>query len=602
MFTPAPKPAPLSRDAVARRARDLKPKQGGGRALPDALRSRFEHAFGHDFSDVRIHADGEAERLGARAFARGREIHFAAGEYDPAGVRGRRLLGHEIAHVAQQAEGAVGAGRGGLNDDPSLETAAERASAALFAPGDGGAAPAAATAAPPATAPASVAVQRVPVDWSGAALHANGAAGPALAEHQRLASITTDTHVFESQAHYDHYLQTGDHSAARHLPGVTHSDFLSGIAAAQPKAQRRHDMFPFKARTENSGVLVDDNPQFSALSDQQLPTLPKDAFIFRSDKRREASGIRKVKRRRRRNAPSSADRWDLTLYQQGPAKPVAYNMRHDGELTQSLFQFDQGTGPKKRKMAGLEESEFPKWRAADEIETQGKRRKLNRDPNMTTLVQGHGQDFERTMTQVGEYSPQHSAAASFIPSFGGVKGDSDNHPANFSPEHPVYGKNYRNTYLKRARDDAPGGSILETTGYHDREINVGALPPGIPRVRAPHKKRLALFAADGALEREHEITQIEPEADPTKKMKMADYNAVATAHSGKGADDVGMDELLTATQLPAATAPNPSFFAPGGGLDIGSWDTSHDDPATRTLIAQHKGKPFRFLKPKDFGK
>ena len=41
----------------------------------------------------------------ARAFTLGHDVYFAAGSSEPASSEGRRLLGHELAHVVQQ-EGA----------------------------------------------------------------------------------------------------------------------------------------------------------------------------------------------------------------------------------------------------------------------------------------------------------------------------------------------------------------------------------------------------------------------------------------------------------------------------------------------------------------
>ncbi|MEM6928433.1 MAG: DUF4157 domain-containing protein, partial [Myxococcota bacterium] len=63
-----------------------------------------------DLSDVRIHHDGEANRLaadhGARAVAAGSHVAFGAGEFRPHTRAGFGLLVHELAHVAQYREGA----------------------------------------------------------------------------------------------------------------------------------------------------------------------------------------------------------------------------------------------------------------------------------------------------------------------------------------------------------------------------------------------------------------------------------------------------------------------------------------------------------------
>jgi Domain of unknown function (DUF4157) len=72
----------------------------------------MESRFGHDFSQVRIHADTRAHEsarsVGARAYALGRDIVFARGQYTPETDAGRRLLAHELTHVAQQSAGRRG--------------------------------------------------------------------------------------------------------------------------------------------------------------------------------------------------------------------------------------------------------------------------------------------------------------------------------------------------------------------------------------------------------------------------------------------------------------------------------------------------------------
>ena len=77
-------------------------------ALPALVRHRLEELFGADLDRLRVHtASASAVALGARAFARGDEIHFAPGEYEPFSREGWRVLGHEIAHVIQQRCGRV---------------------------------------------------------------------------------------------------------------------------------------------------------------------------------------------------------------------------------------------------------------------------------------------------------------------------------------------------------------------------------------------------------------------------------------------------------------------------------------------------------------
>lgn len=84
---------------------------GPGRALDAASRAWFEPRLGADLGAVRIHADAAGDRsaraIGARAYAAGAHIAFAAGEYAPHTPAGRHLLAHELAHVLQQGGGAA---------------------------------------------------------------------------------------------------------------------------------------------------------------------------------------------------------------------------------------------------------------------------------------------------------------------------------------------------------------------------------------------------------------------------------------------------------------------------------------------------------------
>jgi len=79
----------------------------GGDPLPEATRSFFEPRFGHDFSRVRVHTDGQAadaaRAVHARAYTLGSNIVFGPGEYVPGTTEGKRLLAHELTHVVQQS-------------------------------------------------------------------------------------------------------------------------------------------------------------------------------------------------------------------------------------------------------------------------------------------------------------------------------------------------------------------------------------------------------------------------------------------------------------------------------------------------------------------
>lgn len=124
--------ARLPAGPAASRHADPRKAGGGGSPLPSLVRSKMERALGTDLSRVRVHQGEEAESVGALAYTRGTDLHFQRGAYDPTSAPGQRLLGHELAHVVQQAQGRVAspAGAGApINDDPRLEAEAEAAGA-----------------------------------------------------------------------------------------------------------------------------------------------------------------------------------------------------------------------------------------------------------------------------------------------------------------------------------------------------------------------------------------------------------------------------------------------------------------------------------------
>ena len=76
--------------------------------LPGELQAKMESTMGADFSDVNVHTDSSAATdVGALAFAQGKDVHFAPGQFKPETTSGQELIGHEFAHVQQQAQGRV---------------------------------------------------------------------------------------------------------------------------------------------------------------------------------------------------------------------------------------------------------------------------------------------------------------------------------------------------------------------------------------------------------------------------------------------------------------------------------------------------------------
>jgi hypothetical protein len=84
--------------------------QRPGHPLDPDTRAFMEPRFGHDFSQVRVHADSmaadSAAAINAHAYTVGNNVVFGARQFTPQSSAGRRLLGHELAHVVQQSGGA----------------------------------------------------------------------------------------------------------------------------------------------------------------------------------------------------------------------------------------------------------------------------------------------------------------------------------------------------------------------------------------------------------------------------------------------------------------------------------------------------------------
>ena len=126
--------APDAEAAVSRAA------QGSGSELPSDVRRTFESGLGADLSGVRLHTSGgsaeAAQTVGAKAYATGQNIHFAAGRYQRSTAPGLHLLAHEVARTVQQAGGAATGRQHQLEvsaGGDALEVEADRVADALVA-------------------------------------------------------------------------------------------------------------------------------------------------------------------------------------------------------------------------------------------------------------------------------------------------------------------------------------------------------------------------------------------------------------------------------------------------------------------------------------
>jgi len=104
-----------------------------GQPLDPETRSFLDPRFGHDFSQVRVHADAKAAEsartIDALAFTLDKHIVFGAEQYRPTTSPGRQLLAHELAHVVQQL------GVDGVRADYSIQRQPEGSEATGAGPG-----------------------------------------------------------------------------------------------------------------------------------------------------------------------------------------------------------------------------------------------------------------------------------------------------------------------------------------------------------------------------------------------------------------------------------------------------------------------------------
>ncbi len=82
-----------------------------GQPLDSEACAFFEPRFGQDFSQVRVHTDARAAEsaraVNALAYTVGQNVVFGAGHYNLGTSVGKRLLAHELTHIAQYGSGVI---------------------------------------------------------------------------------------------------------------------------------------------------------------------------------------------------------------------------------------------------------------------------------------------------------------------------------------------------------------------------------------------------------------------------------------------------------------------------------------------------------------
>ena len=94
---------PIDEDVTSK----INQSRGSGTTLDSGVAQRLGETMGHDFSDVHVHTDSQADTLNrslsAKAFTTGSDIFFQQGAYQPQSSEGQHLLAHELTHVVQQS-------------------------------------------------------------------------------------------------------------------------------------------------------------------------------------------------------------------------------------------------------------------------------------------------------------------------------------------------------------------------------------------------------------------------------------------------------------------------------------------------------------------
>ncbi|MGC9360453.1 MAG: DUF4157 domain-containing protein, partial [Anaerolineae bacterium] len=120
---------------------DLEAQRGKGHPLDASVAASMGSSLGADVSGVRIHTDEVSDRMAdsiqARAFAQGKDLYFAHGEFDPHSESGRYTLAHELAHATDTEDRPASAASGrtvvGAANDPAEARADAAAQSAVSA-------------------------------------------------------------------------------------------------------------------------------------------------------------------------------------------------------------------------------------------------------------------------------------------------------------------------------------------------------------------------------------------------------------------------------------------------------------------------------------
>lgn len=125
--------------AIRQRIERLNYHSGTKKELSSSLKNKLEIHFGYSMNNLEIRESNDVNAIDAKAYASGNVVHFKPGMFNQDTVEGKKMIGHEIAHVLQQSKGIGNIG--GMNLDHNLETSADRHGDAIAGMNDVGETP-----------------------------------------------------------------------------------------------------------------------------------------------------------------------------------------------------------------------------------------------------------------------------------------------------------------------------------------------------------------------------------------------------------------------------------------------------------------------------
>ena len=92
---------------------------------PDSVMTSLEEAMRVRLNSIHMVESPDVSALGVKAYAQGDTVHFATGQFRPDTEEGRKLIGHEFAHIVQQRQDNTKVAETPVLESASLEHSAD---------------------------------------------------------------------------------------------------------------------------------------------------------------------------------------------------------------------------------------------------------------------------------------------------------------------------------------------------------------------------------------------------------------------------------------------------------------------------------------------